>query len=218
MMSSKSLEIASEEDAQILLTKLAAMLQKMHKIASLPPEQQATTAAEVERIYIPIAHRLGLYAIKSALEDLHLKLAAPAAYQALRSQLKDTKAAKKRFVQRFTSPLQEVLQSQGFDFRIQSRIKSIASIRKKMERTGLALDQVYDVFAVRIVLDVPLSQEQLTCWEIYKIVIKLYTAHPTKFRDWLSLPRPNGYQSLHVTVMNQEKKWVEVQIRTKKNG
>ena len=214
--SARNLVIALAEDAQVVLIKLADNLQKMRMLANFPADQQARAASEAKHIYIPIAHRLGLYTIKAELEDLHLKFTDVKAYHAIADQIRSTKEVRERFIQQFKSAIQKVLKRKGFAFTIKARIKSITSIRNKMEALGLTFDQVYDVFAIRIILDTPPSHEKFICWQVYEVVTNLYRTHPGKFRNWLSHPRSNGYQSLHTTVMSQEGEWVEVQIRTKR--
>ena len=212
----RKVAIALTEDAKVALIKLADNLQKMRTLANLSSEQQASVLAEAKHIYIPIAHRLGLNAIKSKLEDLHLKFTDPRTYLAIAGQLKTTQELRQRVIQRFKHPIQAVLRKKGFVFTLKARIKSITSIRNKLEALGIALDQVYDIFAMRIILDTPLEQEKLACWQVYELITSRYKTHPTKFRDWISYPRPNGYQALHATVMSKDGEWVEVQIRTRR--
>ncbi len=214
--SSELLIVALTKDPKVALMKMAENLQKMRTLTRLPYEQRAGIAAQTKYIYVPIAHRLGLNAIKAELEDLYLKFTNPIVYYTLTGQLKSTQDTRERLIKRFKRPIQEVLQRGNFPFTIKTRIKSVTSIWNKMKAQGLPFEQVYDVFAIRIVLDVPESREKLSCWQAYEVVTSLYKVHPNKLRDWLSYPRHNGYQSLHVTVMSNEGVWVEVQIRTKK--
>ncbi len=214
--SSELLIVALTKDPKIALMKMAENLQKMRTLTRFPYNQRAGIAAQTKYIYVPIAHRLGLHAIQAELEDLYLKFTNAIVYHTLTGQLKSTRDARERFIKRFTRPIQEVLKRGKFPFTIKTRIKSVTSIRNKMETQGLPFEQVYDVFAIRIVLDVPESREKLSCWQAYEVVTSLYKVYPNKFRDWLSYPRRNGYQSLHVTVMSNEGVWVEVQIRTKR--
>jgi GTP pyrophosphokinase len=214
--SSEVLIVALTQDPKVALMKMSENLQKMRTLTRFPYEQQTGIAAQTKYIYVPIAHRLGLNAIKAELEDLHLKFTSPIVYHTLTEQLKSTRDARERFIRRFKRPIQEVLKKGNFPFTIKTRIKSVTSIRNKMLALGLTLEQVYDVFAIRIVLDAPESREKLSCWQAYEVVTSLYRVHPDKLRDWLSYPRRNGYQSLHVTVMSNEGVWVEVQIRTKR--
>lgn len=214
--SSEVLIVALTQDPKVALMKMAENLQKMRTLAHLPYGQQASIAAQTKYIYVPMAHRLGLSTIKAELEDLYLKFTNAVVYHTLTEQLKGTRDARERFIKRFTKPIQEALRRQDFPSTIKTRVKSLTSIRHKMQALGLPFEQVYDVFAIRIVLDVPESREKLSCWKAYEVVTSLYRVHPNKLRDWLSYPRRNGYQSLHVTVMSNEGAWVEVQIRTKR--
>ena len=214
--SSEVLIVTLTQDPKVALMKMAENLQKMRTLAHLPYGQQAGIAAQTKYIYVPIAHRLGFNTIKAELEDLHLKFTNAIVYQTLTEQLKNTRDARERFIRRFKRPIQEVLQRENFPFTIIARIKSVTSIWNKMKALGLPFEQVYDIFAIRIVLDVPESRAKLSCWQAYEVVTSLYRVHPTKLRNWLGYPRCNGYQSLHVTVMSNEGVWVEVQIRTKR--
>jgi GTP pyrophosphokinase len=204
------------QDPNVALIKMAENLQKKNTLARLPHKQQLRIASQAKYIYTPIAHRLGLSTIKSALEDIYLKFIDPEAYHTLTAQLERTKAVRKRFIHKFRSPIQEALQREKIPFTIKTRIKSVASIWNKMKVLGLPFEQVYDIFAIRIILDVPISREKLSCWKAYKVVTSFYRPHPGKFRNWLSYPRSNGYKSLHATVMSSEGTWVEVQVRTKR--
>jgi GTP diphosphokinase / guanosine-3',5'-bis(diphosphate) 3'-diphosphatase len=214
--SSEVLIVALTQEPRVALMKVAENLQKMRTLTHLPYGQQASIAAQTKYIYIPMAHRLGLNTIKAELEDLYLKFTNAIVYHTLTEQLKNTRNARERLIKRFTKPIQEALRRQDFPSSIKTRIKSLTSIRHKMQALGLPFEQVYDVFAIRIVLNVPESREKLSCWKAYEVVTNLYKVHPNKFRNWLSYPRSNGYQSLHATVMSHEGMWVEVQIRTKR--
>lgn len=212
----EALIMALTIDPNVALIKMAENLQKMYTLARLPHEQQARIASQARYIYMPIAHRLGLSAIKAALEDLYLKFIDPKVYHTLTAQLERTRVVRKEFIHKFRSPIQEALQREKVPFTIKTRIKSVASIWNKMKMLGLPFEQVYDIFAIRIILDVPISREKSSCWKAYKVVTSFYKPHPGKFRNWLSYPRSNGYESLHATVMGNDRTWVEVQIRTKR--
>ncbi len=212
---SEALVLALTQDPKVVLLKMAEKLQKMRTLDRLSYTQQASIASHARYIYVPIAHRLGLHAIKAELEDLHFKFVNPVEYHTLIEQLKDTRHVRERFIKRFEEPIQEELGKKELPCIIKTRIKSLTSIRNKMSVTGLPLEQVYDIFAIRIVLNAPEPQAKLSCWQAYEIVTNLYKPHPTKFRNWLSYPRPSGYQALHATVMSRDGVWVEVQIRTK---
>jgi len=213
--SSEALIVALTQDPNIVLLKMAENLQQMRTLAHLPYEKQENAVSHAKYIYVPVAHRLGLRSIKSELEDLYFKFTNPVAYYTLAQQLKSEQDVRERLIKRFVSPIQETLQEQKIPFSIAKRIKSMTSIRNKMLARGLPLGRVYDIFAIRIVLDVPATQAKLNCWKAHEVVTSLYKPHPMKFRNWLSYPRRNNYQALHVTVMSNEGVWVEVQIRTK---
>lgn len=201
---------------QVILIKLAKNLQKMRTLAGSSHEQKAEITSQTKYIYIPIAHRLGLNAIKAELEDLYLKCTNAKVYHAIKEQIESSRDIRERFIQRFKRPVQELLQGGKFPFTIKARTKSVTSIWNKMQTLDLIFEQVYDIFAVRIVLNVPASREKIACWQAYEAVTNLYKVHPKKFRNFLCYPRSNGYQSLHATVKSHEGVWVEVQIRTKR--
>lgn len=213
---SEFLIMAFAEDPKVCLIKLAENLYKMRKLERLPHRQRACTALQTKHIYIPIAHRLGLNAIKSELEDLYLIFTNKKVYQAIKGNLKNTIAARERFIRRMKKSIQEILDKQPFPCTIKTRIKSVASIWNKMKALGLPFEHIYDIFALRIILDVPASREKSSCWQAYEAITSLYKTHPNRFRNWLGHPRNNGYQSLHTTIMSNEGVWVEIQIRTKK--
>jgi guanosine-3',5'-bis(diphosphate) 3'-pyrophosphohydrolase len=214
--SAEVLITALVQDPRVALIMLADNVHKMRTLTQLSREDQTVIASHTHGIYVPIAHRFGLNEIKAELEDLHLKLTNSVAYQMLTAQLQHTQNANERFIKRFMQPIQDGLQSENLDFKIKTRIKSVSSIRHKMQTIGLPLEDVYDVFAIRIILDVPLIKEKQVCWNVYRMVTNLYKPHPTRFRNWLSYPRKNGYQSLHITVKSNEEAWVEVQVRTRR--
>ncbi|MHA7877433.1 MAG: HD domain-containing protein [Bacteroidota bacterium] len=213
--SSEALIVALIQDPKVVLLKMAETLQKMRTLEHLSYAQQANIASHAKYIYVPIAHRLGLNAIKAELEDLHFKFTNPVEYEVLKRQLKSTKYVRERLIKRFVRPIRETLKRKKLPFIIKTRIKSLTSIRTKMQATGLPLEQIYDIFAIRVILDVPESQAKPSCWVAHEVITGLYRSHPSKFRNWLSYPRNNGYQALHITVMSSEGIWVEVQIRAK---
>jgi guanosine-3',5'-bis(diphosphate) 3'-pyrophosphohydrolase len=214
--SAEAIIIALTKDPNVALIRIAENLQKMQTLAHLPHEQRASIVSQARYIYMPIAHRLGLNAVKLELEDMYLKFTNAKVYHALTEQLKSTRTVRKQFIQKFSKPIQEALQRKNFPFTIKTRIKSVASIWNKMKAMGLSFEQVYDIFAIRIILDVPIPKEKLSCWQAYEVVTSLYRPHPGRFRNWVSYPRSNGYQSLHATVMSNDGVWIEVQIRTKR--
>jgi GTP diphosphokinase / guanosine-3',5'-bis(diphosphate) 3'-diphosphatase len=214
----KSLEyliMACAEDPKVCLIKLAENLYKMRKLSYLPHRQRVFIALQTKHIYVPMAHRLGLSAIKAELEDLHFKFTNKKVYHTVKNNLKYTIAARERFIQRMKKSIQDILNKQPFPCTIKTRIKSVSSIWNKMKALRLSFEQIYDIFALRIILDVPASREKLSCWQAYEAVTSLYKTHPNRFRNWLGYPRNNGYQSLHTTIMSNEGVWVEIQIRTK---
>ncbi len=207
-------------DVRVILIKLADRLHNMRTLDSMPPEKQLKIASETSFLYAPLAHRLGLYAIKSELEDLALKYTEPEIYNTLSEKLKSSELERHRFISKFIYPIKKELADKGIDAEIISREKSIFSIWKKMQIKEIPFEEVYDIFAIRIVLNTPFSyskdQEKDACWQIYTIVTKFYSPKHNRLRDWISTPKANGYESLHTTVMSHTGRWVEVQIRTRR--
>ncbi|TNE95730.1 MAG: bifunctional (p)ppGpp synthetase/guanosine-3',5'-bis(diphosphate) 3'-pyrophosphohydrolase [Bacteroidetes bacterium] len=202
------------DDIRVVLIKLADRLHNMRTLSSMRQDKQMKIASETKFLYAPLAHRLGLYSIKSELEDLALKYTEPSIYNDIERQLKSTKDARNRFIRKFVQPIKDSLTKDGFDFKIKVRTKSISSIWRKMVTKGVPFDEVYDVFAIRIILNSRPEQEKSDCWKVYSIVTDFYQPSPERLRDWISTPRANGYESLHTTVMSPSGKWVEVQIRS----
>jgi guanosine-3',5'-bis(diphosphate) 3'-pyrophosphohydrolase len=204
------------DDIRVVLIKLADRLHNMRTLGSMRADKQLKIASETTFLYAPLAHRLGLYSIKSELEDLALMYSESEAYAKIESSLKSTKDVRNRFIRRFAQPIKDALQFEGYVFDIKARTKSISSIWRKMNTKGIPFEEVYDVFAVRIIVDSPPELEKSDCWRIYSIVTDFYQPSPDRLRDWVSTPRANGYESLHTTVMSPTGKWVEVQIRSKR--
>ncbi|WPP53707.1 RelA/SpoT family protein [Catalinimonas niigatensis] len=204
------------DDVRVILIKLADRLHNMRTLDSMPKNKQLKVASETIYLYAPLAHRLGLYAIKSELEDLNLKFTQPEKYREIAIAISSTKDARSRFIKKFIDPIQKELNKQGFDFVIKGRPKSIYSIWNKMQKKNIPFHEVYDLFAIRIILDVPLEEEKAACWKIYSVITDFYNPNPERLRDWISTPKSNGYESLHTTVMSPGGQWVEVQIRTKR--
>jgi GTP diphosphokinase / guanosine-3',5'-bis(diphosphate) 3'-diphosphatase len=202
------------DDVRVILIKLADRLHNMRTLDSLPPRKQLKVANETLYLFAPLAHRLGFHAIKSELEDLAMKYTEPEVYQTIVQKLADTKEQRNRFIQSFTQPLRRALQNEGVDYVIQARTKSISSIWSKMKKKEVPFEEVYDIFAIRFVLNSPEDHEKSDCWKVYSIVTDIYKPNPDRLRDWISTPKANGYESLHTTVMSRTGKWVEVQIRT----
>ena len=202
------------DDVRVILIKLADRLHNMRTLDSMRRDKQLKIASETLYLYAPLAHRLGLYSIKSELEDLSLKFKEPDVYADLTTKLIKGQAVRARFVSRFTHPLKTSLQELGYDFEIKGRPKSVFSIWNKMRKKNIPFEEVYDLFAIRIILNVPEEGEKSECWKVYSVVTDFYKPNPDRLRDWISTPKGNGYESLHTTVMSPTGKWVEVQIRS----
>ncbi len=204
------------DDVRVILIKLADRLHNMRTLESLPPKKQLKVANETLYLFAPLAHRLGFHAIKSELEDLAMKYTEPEVYQTIQQKLADTKEERTRFIQSFTKPVRRELQKENLDFTIHARTKSVSSIWGKMKKKEVPFEEVYDIFAIRIVLNTPEDREKSDCWRAYSIVTDIYQPNPDRLRDWISTPKANGYESLHTTVMSRQGKWVEVQIRSER--
>ena len=203
------------EDIRVVLIKIADRLHNMRTLESMPTAKQLKIKAETQYIYAPLAHRLGLYNIRSELDDLSLKYSNRKAYNEIVEHIKRTKASRTRFINEFKKPIEEELARQGLDFEIKSRMKSISSIQKKMQKQQIPFDEVYDLFAIRIILKTGVGEdEKAACWRTYSVVTDFYQPSPQRLRDWISAPKTTGYESLHTTVMSKKGQWVEVQIRT----
>jgi GTP pyrophosphokinase len=204
------------DDIRVVLIKLADRLHNMRTLGSMRSDKQLKIASETKFLYAPLAHRLGLYSVKSELEDLALMYSEPEMYGKIETSLKSTKDVRNRFIRRFVHPIKEALLQEGYEFDVKARTKSISSIWRKMNNKGIPFEEIYDVFAIRIIVDTPQELEKSNCWRIYSIVTDFYQPNPDRLRDWISTPRANGYESLHTTVMSPQGKWVEVQIRSKR--
>ena len=204
------------EDVRVILIKIADRLHNMRTLESMPRHKQLKIASETLYLYAPLAHRLGLYTIKSELEDLYLKYTDTDTYLDIKARIQQSRNARTRFIKEFVQPIDEELQTQGFDFEIKGRPKRIYSILKKMRKQNITFDEVYDLFAIRVILDVPPEQEKAACWQVYSIVTDFYQPNPDRLRDWVSTPKANGYESLHTTDMSRTGQWVEVQIRSRR--
>ncbi|MEI6817672.1 MAG: RelA/SpoT family protein, partial [Bacteroidota bacterium] len=202
------------DDVRVILIKLADRLHNMRTLDSMPREKQLKISSETKYLYSPLAHRLGLYAIKTELEDLALKYTEPEIFKSIARSLQQTKRDRNKFIGEFTEPIKEELTKQGFTFTIKGRPKSINSISSKMRKQGVPFEEIFDLFAIRIVIDSPIENEKSDCWRVYSIVTDFYHPNPDRLRDWISTPKANGYESLHTTVMGPNGKWVEVQIRS----
>ncbi len=204
------------EDLRVIIIKLADRLHNMRTMESMPQHKQLKIASETLYLYAPLAHRLGLYNIKTELEDLSLKYTEPEVYRDIALKLNSSKAGEIKYLKKFTETLREALKNEGFDFTIKERTKSIFSIRKKMTNQGIGFDEIYDKFAIRIILNSPPEKEKSDAWKVYSIVTDHYLPNTDRLRDWISAPKANGYESLHTTVMGEDGHWVEVQIRSER--
>jgi len=204
------------EDVRVILIKLADRLHNMRTLDSMPRNKQLRVSSETIYLYAPLAHRLGLNAIKTELEDLYLRFTDYPTYRDIANKIDETKASRNRFIKQFVQPIKDELDLLKVQYEIKSRPKSIFSIFNKMRKQNIPFEEVYDLFAIRIILDTPIEQEKTFCWQIYSIVTDYYTPNPDRLRDWISTPKGNGYESLHTTVMAKNGQWVEVQIRTKR--
>jgi len=210
----RKLLLSLAEDVRVILIKLVERLEYMRNLDNAPEKDRIPLASETYFLYAPLAHRLGYYNIKSELEDLSVKYLEPEQYNYVDCRLKQTTASRNKLIRDFSVPLKERMEKQGFKFTIKSRTKSIHSIMLKMKKQGVEFDEVYDLFAVRIILDSNIENEKSDCWRAYSIVTDIYQPNPSRLRDWISVPKSNGYESLHTTVIGPRGKWVEVQIRS----
>ena len=204
------------DDVRVILIKLADRLHNMRTLQSMPRNKQLKIANETIYLYAPLAHRLGLYAFKSELEDLYLKYSEPEIYQSITAKIKDTQEARNKFIRNFIKPIKDKLNALEIKYHIKGRPKSIHSIWDKMKKQNIPFEEVFDLFAIRIILDVSYHMEKAYCWQVYSLVTDNYQPNPDRLRDWISIPKANGYESLHTTVMSGKGQWVEVQIRTKR--
>src|SRR5688572_17745958 len=204
------------DDPRVILIKLADRLHNMRTLDSMKPEKQLKVSSETVYVYAPLAHRMGLYNIKTEMEDLAMKYLEPDTYKEIARKLAETKRERSRYINEFIKPLKDNLEKADLDFEIYGRPKHIHSIQNKMKKKGVSFEEVYDLFAIRIILESAPENEKGDCWKVYSIITDEYTPAPERLRDWLSNPKSNGYEALHTTVMGPQGKWVEVQIRTKR--
>ena len=213
----RNLLLSFAEDMRVILIIIADRVNLMRQIKDSPNEEaRLEVANEAAYLYAPLAHKLGLYKLKSELEDMSLKYTQHDVYYYIKEKLNATKQARDRYIDAFIEPIKKKLEEAGLKFHMKGRTKSIHSIYQKMKKQGCPFEGVYDLFAIRIILDSPLDKEKQECWQAYSIVTDMYLPNPKRLRDWLSVPKSNGYESLHITVMGPEGKWVEVQIRTER--
>jgi GTP diphosphokinase / guanosine-3',5'-bis(diphosphate) 3'-diphosphatase len=204
------------DDVRVILIKLADRLHNMRTLDSMPRNKQLKVSSETIYLYAPLAHRLGLNAIKSELEDLYLRFTDRPAYDSILRNIDETRASRNKFIKQFTQPIIEELDELKIEYEIKGRPKSVNSIWNKMRKQNIPFEEVYDLFAIRIILETPQELEKSVCWQVYSIVTDFYTPNPDRLRDWISTPRANGYESLHTTVMAKNGQWVEVQIRSRR--
>jgi len=212
----KKILLTLTDDPRVILIKLADRLHNMRTLDAMKQEKQLKIASETIWVYAPLAHRMGLYNLKTELEDLSMKYMEPDTYKEIAKKLAETKRERTKYINEFIRPLKEKLTNAAFEFEIQGRPKSIHSIWNKIKKKGVSFEEVYDLFAIRVILDVPLEKEKEDCWKVYSLITDEYLPSPERLRDWLSNPKSNGYEALHTTVMGPQGKWVEVQIRTKR--
>jgi guanosine-3',5'-bis(diphosphate) 3'-pyrophosphohydrolase len=213
----RNLLLSFAEDMRVILIMIADRVNLMRQIRDTDNEPaRHEVSEEASYLYAPLAHKLGLYTLKSELEDLSLKYLEHDAYYMIKDKLNATKRSRDAYIARFIGPIEERLKEAGLKFHIKGRTKSIHSIWQKMKKQKCAFEGIYDLFAIRIILDSPLEKEKMQCWQVYSIITDMYQPNPKRLRDWLSVPKSNGYESLHITVLGPENKWVEVQIRTER--
>ncbi len=212
----RKLLLTLSEDFRVILIKIADRLHNMRTLESMHPVKQKKIAAETAYIYAPLAHRFGLYSIKSELEDLSLKYNNPDVYNEIQAKLETAKEVREKYVEEFTKEVSEQLKEENLNFTIKGRAKAISSIYRKMQKQNVTFEEVYDNYAIRIIYKSDPRNEKFLAWKIYSIVTDLYQSNPSRMRDWISQPRSTGYESLHLTVMGPDKKWIEVQIRSER--
>lgn len=213
----RNLLLSFAEDMRVILIMIADRVNIMRQIKDSPNESDRIQVAnEAAYLYAPLAHKLGLYKLKSELEDLSLKYTHKDVYYEIKDKLNETKASRDKYIAAFIKPVKQKLDAAGLKFSIKGRTKSIHSIWNKMQKQHTLFENIYDLFAIRIILDSPRDKEKQECWQVYSIITDMYQPNPKRLRDWLSIPKSNGYESLHITVMGPEGRWVEVQIRTQR--
>ncbi len=213
----RNLLLSFAQDMRVILIMIADRVNLMRQIRDTEHlEEKKKVSEEASYLYAPLAHKLGLYKLKSELEDISLKYLEHDAYYMIKEKLNETKKSRDRYIDAFIAPIKEKLEAEGLKFHMKGRTKSIHSIWQKMKKQKCGFEGIYDLFAIRIILDSPLDLEKVQCWHVFAIVTNMYQPNPKRLRDWLSVPKSNGYESLHITVKGPENKWVEVQIRTER--
>ena len=213
----RNLLLSFAEDMRVILIMIADRVNLMRQIRDTDQQEaQHKVSEEAAYLYAPLAHKLGLYKLKSELEDLSLKYMEHDAYYLIKEKLRETKKSRDAYIERFIQPIEQRLAEAGLTFHIKGRTKSIHSIWQKMKKQKCPFEGVYDLFAIRVILDAPAEKEKMQCWQTFAIITSMYQPNPKRLRDWISIPKSNGYESLHITVLGPEHKWVEVQIRTER--
>jgi GTP pyrophosphokinase len=212
----KRLLITLSDDVRVILVKLADRLHNMRTLDAMATEKQLKIASETIYLYAPLAHRLGLHAIKSELQDLALKYIEPEVYVSISNKLKESEKGRSRFINKFIYPIKKNLAAQGINYTISARAKSIYSIWEKMKAKEVSFEEIYDIFAIRIIIDAPVETEKSDCWKVYSVITDYYHPNGDRLRDWISIPKANGYEALHTTVMSYTGQWVEIQIRSQR--
>ncbi len=212
----RKLLISLARDVRVIMIMIVERLDTMRNLQYYGELEQQEIACEVSYLYAPLAHRMGLYGIKTELEDLSLKFTSREVYKEIATKLNETKRSRDAYIKKFIEPVKARLEAEGLKFSIKGRTKSIHSIWNKIRKQQVPFEKVYDLFAIRVIIDCPVEREKAACWQAFSVVTDMYTANTKRLRDWISVPKSNGYESLHVTVMGPEGKWVEVQIRTER--
>lgn len=212
----QKLLLSLAEDVRVILIILARRLYALRHIENVDEDEQQNLVDEITFIYLPFAHRLGLYSVKMDMEDRLLHYKEPTVYANLVKELEESKAERLQFIENFIAPIKERLNKEELKYSIKYRTKSIASILGKIRKQEVSLKEVYDIFAIRIIIQAPAEKEKVQCWQVYSVVSDIYQPNPKRLRDWITIPKSTGYESLHTTVMTKDKKWVEVQIRTER--
>ncbi|HTX87379.1 MAG TPA: RelA/SpoT family protein, partial [Bacteroidales bacterium] len=212
----KKILLTLSDDVRVILIKLADRLHNMRTLDAIAREKQLKIASETIYLYAPLAHRLGLHAIKSELQDLALKYMEPEVYETIRRKLSESARGRTRFINRFMAPVSKVFDEQDIRYAVSGREKSVYSIWEKMKTKEIPFEEVFDIFAIRIIIDTPLESEKADCWKVYSIITDFYRPNMDRLRDWISIPKANGYEALHTTVMSHNGQWVEIQIRSKR--
>jgi GTP pyrophosphokinase len=208
--------ISISDDVRVILIKMADRLNNMRTLDAMPAHKQLKIASETLFIFAPLAHRMGLYAFKTEFEDLALKYTEPETFEEIKEKLEERKENDLKYLRRFAHRVKDLVKNQGVDVSIKERTKSIYSIRRKMVNQGIRFEEVYDKYAIRIILSTPREKEKEVCWQVYSLITSQFRPNPRRLRDWITTPKSNGYESLHTTVMGPEGHWVEVQIRTER--